>query len=124
MSRVFFSQTLAENNTSRASTPVAVRRSNLTNAADVLQSILSVQVAASLLLISLGPPNLPILVRLALPTQYFYTSAPQLLGAWIYYIPILAINGLLEAFVTSVSTPLDVNRQSRWVRIMLHLHMD
>jgi oligosaccharide translocation protein RFT1 len=41
------------------------------------------------------------------------TSAPRLLEAWIYYIPILAINGVTEAFFTSVALPSDLNRQSR-----------
>lgn len=107
MSRVFFSQTLEESDSQ------PVRRSNLIHSAEILQSLLSIQVVASLVLVALGPSNLPILLVVFLPSKYLGTSAPQLLKAWIFYIPILAVNGLLEAFVTSVATPRDVNKQSR-----------
>jgi len=43
------------------------------------------------------------------------TSAPRILAAWIWYIPVLALNGGLEAFLSSVASPKDLNKQSRCV---------
>jgi oligosaccharide translocation protein RFT1 len=33
----------------------------------------------------------------------------------VWYIPVLALNGGLEAFLSSVATPKDLNAQSRFV---------
>ena len=43
------------------------------------------------------------------------TSAPRILAAWVWYIPFLALNGGLEAFLSSVASPKDLNKQSRCV---------
>jgi oligosaccharide translocation protein RFT1 len=58
---------------------------------------------------------LPIFLHLLLPSQYLSTSAPNVLAAWIWYIPALAINGVLEAFLSSIATSEDLRRQSRWL---------
>jgi oligosaccharide translocation protein RFT1 len=121
MSRVYFSKTLTESqgdsNAGNAKTAEAELHSasnnSLVSAWQVLSSILSTQLAASTLLCSFAPPFLPLSLQLFLPRRYLSTSAPHLLGAWIYYIPILAVNGVLEAFMLSVATPSDIHRQSR-----------
>lgn len=46
-------------------------------------------------------------------SRYLNTSAPAILSAWIYYIPVLAVNGVLEAFVSSVASPKDLTKQSQ-----------
>ena len=79
----------------------------------MLQSLLSIQLSLSVILVIFGSASLPILLPLLLPKQYLSTSAPQVLGAWIWYIPVLAVNGGLEAFLSSVATPKDLNKQSR-----------
>ena len=40
---------------------------------------------------------------------------------WVWYIPVLALNGGLEAFLSSVASPKDLNEQSRCVttRVLL-----
>ncbi|EED81798.1 predicted protein, partial [Postia placenta Mad-698-R] len=43
------------------------------------------------------------------------TSAPAILGVYIYYIPMMAFNGVLEAFFASVSSPEDLGTQSKWM---------
>ena len=50
-----------------------------------------------------------------LPQQYLSTSAPRILAAWVWYVPVLALNGGLEAFLSSVASPKDLNEQSRYV---------
>jgi oligosaccharide translocation protein RFT1 len=128
MSRVFFSKTLAGISSVSARSNISTvdgtdedkdkntsnRTILLDKASAVLSTIISVQIGASLVLCGFGPPLLPVVLQLVLPRRYLATSAPDLLQAWIWYIPILAINGVLEAFVSSVATPADVHRQSRW----------
>ncbi|KAF9048182.1 hypothetical protein BDP27DRAFT_689634 [Rhodocollybia butyracea] len=48
----------------------------------------------------------------SLPPQYLESSAPHVLEAWIWYIPVLAVNGGLEAFIASVAPTKDLNTQS------------
>jgi oligosaccharide translocation protein RFT1 len=117
MTRVFVSRTMAPPisssvETSTTPTPTS-RRLALGCTAKVLISILSIQVAMSLLVVSLAPAYMNILLHVILPPRYQSTSAPLLLSAWVWYIPVLAVNGVLEAFMAAVSTPADLNQQSR-----------
>jgi len=109
--RVFFSRIL---NISKDKDSEEKRRS-VTQAAKTLRSLLSVQVSLSLIFITFGSAYLPIFLPLLLPPQYMATSAPRILAAWVWYIPVLALNGGLEAFLSSVASPKDLNEQSRWM---------
>ncbi|EIN05860.1 Rft-1-domain-containing protein [Punctularia strigosozonata HHB-11173 SS5] len=112
MLRVFFSKTLAtESSTS------SVNRAALQDASRVLTGILNAQLALSIIILTFGPLYLPIALGILLPVRYLSTSAPKVLEAWIWYIPVLAINGGLEAFLSSVATPTDIKRQSRWMAV-------
>jgi len=53
---------------------------------------------------------------MVLPPTFLSTSAPKVLGAWVWYIPVLAINGGLEAFWSSVAGRKEIGKQSRCVR--------
>jgi oligosaccharide translocation protein RFT1 len=130
MSRVYFARTLASFNSSNITQAFSetkndeklaeqVKKSQagqacLRRTAQILSSILVAQAGAGVLLYGFGPPFLPLLLRVGLPQRYLVTSAPELMQAWIWYIPILAINGVLEAFVSSVATSSDIHRQSRY----------
>ena len=46
-------------------------------------------------------------LSLALPRKYLSTSAPRILAVYIYYIPAMAYNGVLEAFLASAAAPSD-----------------
>ncbi|KZT18254.1 Rft-1-domain-containing protein [Neolentinus lepideus HHB14362 ss-1] len=89
--------------------------SSLLEASRTLTALLSTQLSLSLLTLTFGPPYLPLLLSLLLPSQYLSTSAPRVLQAWLWYLPVLAINGGMEAFVSSVAGPGELNRQSRWM---------
>lgn len=108
--RVFFSRTLSMSSSASSEKP---KEDELSTASRTLVSLLSLQVSLSLFLVTFIPPYLPIALRVLLPPRYLDTSAPAVLGAWVYYIPFLAINGGLEAFVSSVAKPSDLARQSR-----------
>ena len=52
-----------------------------------------------------------------LPPRYLQTSAPRILSAFRFYLPAMAYNGVLEAFLASVCTPADLRSQSRMMAI-------
>ncbi|KAF8064105.1 Rft protein-domain-containing protein [Lyophyllum atratum] len=112
-SRGFFSKVLG--NTSSTSAQDANQKVGLQQSATALVSLLSVQAAFSAVLLVFGTAYIPIFLQILLPRQYLVTSAPQVLSAWVWYIPVLAFNGGLEAFLSSVATPRDLNSQSRWM---------
>jgi len=95
----------------------------LQRAALAITSLLAVQFSFSVLLFVFGPPYLPILLQLILPPRYQSTSAPLVLYAWVWYIPILAINGGLEAFFASVASPHDLRAQSRWMAVFSVIYL-
>lgn len=110
--RVFFSKIL--NSTSKEKDAEEKTRST-TQAENTLRSLLSIQASFSLIFVTFGSTYLPIFLTLLLPQQYMATSAPRILAAWVWYIPVLALNGGLEAFLSSVASPKDLNKQSRCV---------
>ncbi|THV08144.1 Rft-1-domain-containing protein [Dendrothele bispora CBS 962.96] len=89
--------------------------SALTESARALMSLLHIQIVASLFILIFGSAYISLVLHVVLPAQYLETSAPQVLQAWVWYIPVLAINGGLEAFLSSVGDKGDMNRQSRWM---------
>ena len=103
--RLFFSRILGTDSKTQASVQQAV---------DTLHTLLAIQAAFSLVFVVFGTAYLPILLPLLLPRQYLSTSAPSVLAAWVWYIPVLALNGGLEAFHSSVASPKDLNAQSRF----------
>lgn len=70
-----------------------------------------------LLLVTFAPPYLSLALNLVLPPRYLQTSAPAILHTYIYYIPTMAFNGILEAFFTSTATPNDLRVQSHWLLV-------
>ncbi|KAJ7273072.1 Rft protein-domain-containing protein [Mycena rebaudengoi] len=112
-SRISFSKMLA---------PPASKEA-LRTAAHALIKLLSIQTSLSLILLVFGNAYLPIVLPILLPRQYLSTSAPRVLSAWVWYIPVLALNGGLEAFISSVSSPRDLNRQSWWMAAFSVIYM-
>lgn len=116
MCRVYFSRILCPAaETKSTSTGAQFDRRSLGQASEILLSLVSIQLACSVLVIAFATVYLPIFLHLLLPSQYLSTSAPKVLAAWIWYIPVLAINGVLEAFFSSIATSQDLQRQSRWL---------
>lgn len=115
MCRVYFSKVLSGTTSEKSSTTTGTLDDlgALSRASGAVASLLSVQIAFSMLAVTFGSSYLPIALQLLLPAQYMSTSAPKVLSAWIWYIPVLAINGGLEAFYSSVATPQDLRTQSQ-----------
>jgi oligosaccharide translocation protein RFT1 len=69
-----------------------------------------------LLLPAFLPPILPVLLPLLLPARYRHTTAPSTLETYLtYYIPLMSLNGILEAFHASSATPAEIGKQARWM---------
>lgn len=116
-SRLYFSKSLS------SSSPKEERTKGEDNdgddprqtAAKILSSLLLLFTHLLLLLVTFGPPYLSIATALLLPPRFQSTSAPSILRSYVFYIPMMAFNGVLEAFFASTSSPLELKHQSRWM---------
>ncbi|KAI0695094.1 Rft-1-domain-containing protein [Cerioporus squamosus] len=118
--RVFFSKTLVSSSPStpeKDKVPNAQTKEALQTASTVLLTLLLAFTHLLLLLITFAPPYLPLALSLALPRKYLATSAPAILSVYIYYIPAMAYNGILEAFFASAASPADLRAQARWMLV-------
>lgn len=80
-----------------------------------LADILHFYLIFALPLVTLAPYILPLIVRHILSASWYTPSTASLLSTYCYYIPFMAVNGILDAFVTSVATPAELRRQSLWM---------
>ena len=67
--------------------------------------ILSIACRAGLFAVAFGSAYCQLLLRLAYGERWAATGAPAALAAYCPYILLLAVNGILEAFVHAVATP-------------------
>ncbi|KAH9159370.1 Rft protein-domain-containing protein [Lactarius sanguifluus] len=106
-SRIFFSKSLS-------SSPSSSSSENDQEALETAVELLSTLIFTHFLLLLLfSPPYLPLATALVLPPRYQLTSAQRILHAFRFYRPEMAYNGVLEAFLASVCTPVDLRTQSR-----------
>ena len=116
-SRLYFSKSLSSS--SQKETGMKGEDDNSSDsrqaASKILSSLLLLFSHLLLLLVTFGPPYLSIVTTLLLPPRFQSTSAPSILRSYVFYIPMMAFNGVLEAFFASTSTPLELKHQSRWM---------
>lgn len=86
----------------------------LAQAKNHLATLLRLYLLLSVFATCLGPSLAPILLRLVAGSRWTHTEAPGVLATYCYYIPLLAINGILEAFVSVVATDPQITRQTIW----------
>lgn len=87
----------------------------LRQASENLTALLQTYTLASLPIVAFGPAAAPLLLSLVAGPKWAASGAGDALAAYVYYIPLLAVNGLTEAFVASVATSSQVRRQSGWM---------
>ncbi|KAI1791604.1 Rft-1-domain-containing protein [Ganoderma leucocontextum] len=92
-------------------------KESLQTASTVLTTLLLAFTHLLLLLITFAPPYLPLALSLVLPRKYLSTSAPRILAVYVYYVPAMAFNGVLEAFLASAASPSDLRAQARWLLV-------
>ena len=91
-------------------------RENITSAKTTLQTLLKIYLLLSTFFISLAAPFAPFALSLIASRQWTAArDAGETLSAFCYYIPLLAINGVTEAFVQSVASERELAGQSAWM---------
>lgn len=88
---------------------------SVARASTILRDILKFYSLISLLAFSLGPTLAPLLLSLIAGSKWSATGAGDVLGTYCYYIPLLAINGVTEAFVAATANQKELYGQSFWM---------
>jgi hypothetical protein len=83
-----------------------------------LSTTLHFYLLLALPLLSIAPYALPLLIRHIVGRDWYTPSTATLLSTYCYYIPLMAINGILDALVTSVATPAELRAQSAWTMVI------
>lgn len=84
-------------------------------AAIYLRKLLHFYFLISIVIVTFGPLFSPLLLRFIAGSRWSDSDAPSVLAAYCYYIPLLAVNGILEAFVSAAATPAQLRVQSAWM---------
>ncbi|KAI0846954.1 Rft-1-domain-containing protein [Daldinia vernicosa] len=109
-SRNYFSKLLSSAKSSPGKQVVAKARSDL-------QALLKFYVLLSMVVVTVGPYAAPLLVQIVAGTKWSASGAGAVLARYCLYIPLLAVNGVAEAFVSSIATESEVHRQSLWMGV-------
>jgi oligosaccharide translocation protein RFT1 len=92
-----------------------VPRTNILTATRDVHRLLRFYFLISLLAMALGPTAAPLLLKIVAGPRWANSGASDALALFAYYVPLLALNGILEAFVSSVASEEEVNNQSLWM---------
>lgn len=87
----------------------------VTEAKRNLQTLLRLYILLSSIIINIGPFAAPPLLAIVAGKRWIGSGAGDVLAAYCFYIPFLALNGLTESFVASVATEAEVHQQSGWM---------
>ncbi|KAI5891621.1 Rft-1-domain-containing protein [Schizophyllum commune H4-8] len=114
--RVHFSRAKAEaGNNEKDTSSADVKTSSTDRARRTLLDVLAVQLGLSLIFLTFAVPYLPVLLPFVLTPKWMATSAPRILQAWMWYVPVLAVNGSMEAYVSSLSSESALGAWSRYL---------
>ncbi|KAI8667489.1 hypothetical protein LRP88_00755 [Fusarium phalaenopsidis] len=80
-----------------------------------LRTLLRLYILLSSIIINIGPFAAPPLLAIVAGKRWIGSGAGDVLAAYCFYIPFLALNGLTESFVASVATEAEVHQQSGWM---------
>jgi oligosaccharide translocation protein RFT1 len=106
-SRNVFGKLLATTHETSKPSPESV-----TTALNYLYDILRLYSLLSVFACSLGPTIFPQVFRLLIGSRWASTNIDGVLSTYCYYIPVLAFNGISEAFVSSVASNSVLQSQS------------
>lgn len=88
---------------------------NIKRAASILRDILRVYNIVGLIAFAVGPTAAPLLLNLVAGSRWSASGAGEVLGTYCYCIPLLAINGVSEAFVAATASTKELHWQSIWM---------
>jgi oligosaccharide translocation protein RFT1 len=80
-----------------------------------LHNLLKVYILLSTIIVAVGPVASPSLLSVLAGRRWMMEGAGEALATYCYYVPLLAVNGVAEAFVASVATEAEVHQQSAWM---------
>ncbi|KAL1310769.1 hypothetical protein AAFC00_001018 [Neodothiora populina] len=100
-----------------ATQETAASKANIQRAAQTLHQILTLYTLLSLIITTLGPSLSHPLLTLIAGSKWTSTGASSVLALYANYIPLLAINGVTEAFVAATATRGELYRQSIWMGV-------
>lgn len=89
----------------------------LTGANNALRDILKSYNLLTLVSWAIGPSLAPHVLQLVAGSEWSGTGASEALATYCYYIPLLALNGVTEAFVAAVATNKELQRQSSFMGV-------
>ncbi|KAL8657090.1 MAG: hypothetical protein Q9226_002265 [Calogaya cf. arnoldii] len=107
-------QPVSSTDKTRAGSATATRQ-QVDQAATYLRFVLRFYVLICTLAVAIGPSFSPLLLRIIAGSRWSDSEAPSVLAAYCYYIPLLAVNGILEAFVSAAATLEELHVQSAWM---------
>ncbi|KAK4236691.1 Rft protein-domain-containing protein [Achaetomium macrosporum] len=116
-SRSYFSRLLAPSSSSSSYSTPSTAPTKEKEASTALTSLLQFYMLLSLVITTLGPPAAAPLLTLIAGPRWTSSGAAACLAAYMWYVPLLAINGVAEAFVASVATEREVHAQSVWMAV-------
>ncbi|KAI9848426.1 MAG: Oligosaccharide translocation protein rft1 [Sclerophora amabilis] len=88
---------------------------NVRAASRILSDITRLYLLLSLVASAVGPAVAPVLLRMVAGQQWADSGAGDVLSTYCYYIPLLALNGVTEAFVSAVASSAELHAQSVWM---------
>ncbi|KAL5604306.1 hypothetical protein BROUX41_002279 [Berkeleyomyces rouxiae] len=94
---------------------LATRREAVRKAAHDLGIVIKIYILFSTIVVAIGPVAATPAIQILAGTRWAADGAGTVLAHYCYYIPLLALNGLTEAFVSSVATEQEVHVQSLWM---------
>lgn len=92
-------------------------RNNARPAMKMLHDILKTYGIISIFASCFAPYAFPILVHVIAGDRWFSPAMQRLLATYCYYVPFMAVNGITEAFVSSVASSKELKTQSIWMSI-------
>ncbi|KAI5458940.1 Rft protein-domain-containing protein [Mariannaea sp. PMI_226] len=117
-SRSYFSRLLsseARGSVPKDEKPPKQVSASVKEAKQSLRTLLRLYILLSTIVVTTGPFAAPPLLAIVAGKRWVGSGAGQVLAAYCFYIPFLALNGLTESFVASVATETEVHQQSGWM---------
>ncbi|QSL65884.1 hypothetical protein MERGE_000164 [Pneumocystis wakefieldiae] len=98
-------------------------KDNYLLAQSILLIIIKLYIIFGIFVITFGPLYCVAFIKIVAGSKWSKTYAPSALKLYIFYIPIMAINGITESFVQAVATSKDIKVQSYWMFFFSGLFM-
>ncbi|KAI9331325.1 Rft protein-domain-containing protein [Obelidium mucronatum] len=117
MSRVFFSKTLSSLKSNADNRDKTTRKQDSLKALTLLTIVLRLYILLSLYFLAFGTNYTALLIDLLASRTFSTGSAPSVFNAYMLYIPLLAVNGVTEAFLQSVAPESVLMKQSYWMAV-------